>query len=397
MQNGWRRLNVLVTRARRMMRVFASMHGDDINPAASASQGPRLLREFLIYAEQGRLDSTLASQSAAVESPFELDVFHALSERGVALVPQVGVSGYRIDFGVTDTAAPGRFVCGLECDGVAYHAAPTARDRDRLRQQVLEARGWTIYRVWSTDWFKDRPGQIERLLGLIQTARQHAGEVAASQAAAEAEAQARRQQAESAAAEAEVAAKLAAPAAPRANGDYQRPAAPAYRLTPGEGRYSSDLLTAPLSQLQKAVIQVVEVEGPLHVTDLVTRVAGMWSARVGTRIRARVMDALETSAPQVTVQGEFAARPGAAVAVRSRAGTHIPPERVAPEEYRQAILTVLGAGQGLSREQLSNEVRALLGFGRATEPLHQAVQAQVSALLAEGRLGEGSAGLTLRQ
>ena len=118
---------------------------------------------------------------------------------------------------------------------------------------------------------------------------------------------------------------------------------------------------------------------------------------MGTRIRARVMDALEASQPQVSVQGEFVTQPGGVVAVRSRAGTHIPPERVAPEEYRQAILTVLGTGQGFSREQLSNEVRALLGFGRATEPLHQAVEAQLSALLAEGRLGEGSAGLTLRQ
>jgi very-short-patch-repair endonuclease len=395
-QNGWRRLNVLVTRSRRLMRVFASMHGDDINPAATPSQGPRLLREFLIYAERGRLDGTLASQAAATESPFERDVFQALTERGAALVPQVGVSGYRIDFGVEDPAAPGRFVCGLECDGVSYHASPTARDRDRLRQQVLEARGWTIYRVWSTDWFKDRAGQIEGLLGLIETARQRASEVAASQAEAEAQAQERRRQAESAAAEAAVAAKLAAPPN-HGNGDYQRPAAPAYRVTPGEGRYSSDILTAPLSQVQKAVAQVVETEAPLHITDLVARVAGMWGARVGARIRARVLDALAAAQPPVTVQGEFISQPGAAVAVRSRAGTHIPPERVPPEEYRQAILTVLGTGQGFSRADLSNEVRALLGFGRATEPLHQAVEAQVSALLAEGRLGEGSAGLTLRQ
>jgi very-short-patch-repair endonuclease len=378
-----------------MMRVFASIHGDDINPAATPSQGPRLLREFLIYAERGRLDSTLANQAAATESPFERDVFQALTARGAKLVPQVGVSGYRIDFGVLDPTTPGRFICGLECDGVAYHASPTARDRDRLRQQVLEARGWTINRVWSTDWFKDRPGQIDRLLGLIETARQHAGEVAATQAAAEAEAQARRKQAE--AAEAEIAAQLATLPSTRNNGDYQRPAAPAYRMAPGEGRYTSDILTVPLSQVQKAVAQVAEVEAPLHVTDLVTRVAGLWGARSGTRIRARITEAVQASQPEIALQGEFVVRAGAEIPVRSRAGTHIPPERVAPDEYRQAILTVLGTGQGFSRVELSNEVRALLGFGRATEPLHQAVAAQVSQLLAEGRLGEGSSGLTLRQ
>jgi very-short-patch-repair endonuclease len=313
----------------------------------------------------------------------------------------VGVSGYRIDFGVLDPAEPGRFVCGLECDGVAYHASPTARDRDRLRQQVLEARGWTIYRVWSTDWFKDRQGQIERLLGQIETARQHARQVADAQAAAEAEAQVRRKRAETAAAEAERAVRLAAPAPASSNGDYQRPAAPAYRLTPGEGRYSSDILAAPTSQVQKAVLEVVEVEAPLNVADLVTRVAGMWGARTGARIRARVLDALEAcrnaSQPALALQGGFVARPGATAAVRSRAGTHIPPERVAPEEYRQAILLILSGGRGFSRAELSNEVRALLGFGRATEALHQAVEAQVSQLLAEGRLGEGSTGLTLRQ
>ena len=83
--------------------------------------------------------------------------------------------------------------------------------------------------------------------------------------------------------------------------------------------------------------------------------------------------------------------------MRSRAGMRIPAELVAPQEYRQAILTVLGNGHGFARADLSNEVRALLGYGRASEPLHQAVEAQVSQLLAEGMLGEGSAGLTLRQ
>ena len=79
-------------------------------------------------------------------------------------MPQVGVAGYRIDLGVVDADAPGRFVCGIECDGVAYHSSETARDRDRLRQQVLEARGWTLLRVWSTDWFKDRAGQVDRIV-----------------------------------------------------------------------------------------------------------------------------------------------------------------------------------------------------------------------------------------
>ncbi|HYY98486.1 MAG TPA: DUF4011 domain-containing protein, partial [Pyrinomonadaceae bacterium] len=175
-ENGWRRLNVLTTRARRQMRVFSSMKGDEINPVHAASQGPQLLRDFLLYAEHGRLNSTTASAAAQTESPFEREVYTELTRRGVNLQPQVGVAGYRIDLGVLDDVTSGRYLCGIECDGAAYHSSETARDRDRLRQQVLEARGWAIHRLWSTDWFKDRQGQIERLLDLIERDRRRARE-----------------------------------------------------------------------------------------------------------------------------------------------------------------------------------------------------------------------------
>ena len=164
-KNGWRRLNVLTTRARSRMRVFSSMHGDEISPPAGGSDGPRLLREFLIYAERGHLESKLAVTLADADSPLERDVMTELSRRGVNVVPQVGVAGYRIDIGVLDDELSGRFVCGIECDGVAYHSSETARDRDRLRQQVLEGRGWSLLRLWSTDWFKDRGGQTTGRLG----------------------------------------------------------------------------------------------------------------------------------------------------------------------------------------------------------------------------------------
>jgi hypothetical protein len=151
-ENGWRRLNVLTTRARQCMRVFSSMRGDEINLAATASLGPKLLREFLLYAEHGRLESTIADATSKADSDFEIDVMNELIRHNVSVVPQVGVAGYRIDLGVLDDATPGRFLCGIEC-------------------QVLELRGWTIFRVWSTDWFKDRQGQIARLLTLIEATK----------------------------------------------------------------------------------------------------------------------------------------------------------------------------------------------------------------------------------
>jgi very-short-patch-repair endonuclease len=94
---------------------------------------------------------------------FEQSVYDALSARGLNLVAQLGASAYRLDLVAQHPAQPGRFVLAIECDGATYHSAPTARDRDRLRQQHLEALGWTFHRIWSTDWFLRRAEEIERV------------------------------------------------------------------------------------------------------------------------------------------------------------------------------------------------------------------------------------------
>ncbi len=110
-QNGWRRLNVLTTRARQQMRVFSSMRGDEINAAATTSDGAKLLREFLNYAEHGRLESTSTSLAADTESPFERDVLMELTRRNLGCA-QVGVAGYRVDLGHSRRRRPWAVLCG---------------------------------------------------------------------------------------------------------------------------------------------------------------------------------------------------------------------------------------------------------------------------------------------
>lgn len=76
----------------------------------------------------------------------------------------LGCSGYRIDLGVVDPAAPGHYLLGIECDGATYHRAATARDRDKLRQRILEDLGWKLHRVWSTDWWHDANKEMDKLV-----------------------------------------------------------------------------------------------------------------------------------------------------------------------------------------------------------------------------------------
>lgn len=163
---GERRLNVAVTRARYAVRVFSSITADEIDLRRTQARGVGDLKLFLEYAQRG--PSTLASAvsldpEADFDSPFEQQVHDALAQRGWQLDLQVGCSGYRIDLGVVDKRLPGRYLAGIECDGANYHSARSARDRDRLRQSVLEGLGWKLIRIWSTDWWLDPKREIARV------------------------------------------------------------------------------------------------------------------------------------------------------------------------------------------------------------------------------------------
>ncbi|WP_299612488.1 DUF3320 domain-containing protein [uncultured Tateyamaria sp.] len=162
---GQKRLNVAVTRARREMHVFTSIDANDIDVSRTKAEGVRDLRDFLDYAVRGPDALTAADTGSlgGVDSPFEAEVKVALEALGWEVRTQVGVSGYRIDLGIVHPDRAGRYLAGVECDGAAYHSSPTARDRDRMRQAVLEGLGWKIERIWSTEWFSHRRDVLERL------------------------------------------------------------------------------------------------------------------------------------------------------------------------------------------------------------------------------------------
>jgi superfamily I DNA and/or RNA helicase len=162
--HGWRRLNVLLTRSKKRMHVFSSMGADDIVVSPSSSRGVKSLKEFLEYAATGNLTTTNYFTDRDPDSDFEVAVAHALSNHGYECVPQVGVAGYFLDIAVKDPGNPGRFLMAIECDGATYHSAKSTRDRDRLRQTILERLGWRVRRIWSTDWFSNPGGQLAPII-----------------------------------------------------------------------------------------------------------------------------------------------------------------------------------------------------------------------------------------
>lgn len=161
--DGWRRLNVLFTRAKKRMHIFSSMNAADILTTADSKKGLRALRAFLDYCEKGHLHQNIITHKAP-DSDFEIAVMDALAQYGYQCEPQVGVNGFFIDIAVKNPHREGHFLLGIECDGATYHSAKSVRDRDRLRQEILENLGWEMYRIWSTDWFNNPDAALQPIL-----------------------------------------------------------------------------------------------------------------------------------------------------------------------------------------------------------------------------------------
>ena len=166
---GWRRLNVLFTRSKKRMQIFSSMGSEDVIVSSNSKRGVKALRDFLSFCETGILHKIERDTGRPPDSDFEIAVMDALYDEGFECIPQVGVAGFFIDLAVLDPGNPGRYLMGIECDGATYHSAKSVRDRDRLRQTILERLGWNIKRIWSTDWFKNPDGELQPIIRELNT------------------------------------------------------------------------------------------------------------------------------------------------------------------------------------------------------------------------------------
>lgn len=168
---GYRRLNVAITRAKFNIKLVGSILPTDIDTDKTSSEGVKMLRSYIEFAKQGisAIENELSyDNSLNFDSPFEEAVYDFLMSKGYNVITQVGCSGFRIDMAIKDPILSGKFVLGIECDGATYHSSRTARERDRLRQDMLENMGWRIYRIWSTDWIKDPKSEEEKLVNAVE-------------------------------------------------------------------------------------------------------------------------------------------------------------------------------------------------------------------------------------
>ncbi|MBF0524099.1 MAG: hypothetical protein HQK56_03265, partial [Deltaproteobacteria bacterium] len=171
--NGWRRLNVIFTRAKQRVELFSSMRSHDVVPSPDAGKGVHALKAYLAYAETGFLpDNGITPAGTEARSHFQASVMDILHRHGHQAAAQVGAAGFGVDIGVRHPKHQNDFILGIECDGAAYHSAGSIRDRDRLRREILEKKGWRLHHIWTIDWFKNREQEIDRLLAAVDSAVQ---------------------------------------------------------------------------------------------------------------------------------------------------------------------------------------------------------------------------------
>ena len=366
---GERRLNVLFTRARIRCEIFASFDPGDIDLNRTAAAGPRILKRFLDFAKDGRLNDSAPTGEDA-DSPFEEDVANVVRSFGFLADAQVGSAGFRIDLGIRHPNKPGTYILAVECDGAAYHSALWARERDRLRQDVLEHLGWQFHRIWSTDWFYSRSAEIERLRTVLFNARDRA-ELGVRIAGANHD-----RPAPTAPASPEPVSIEALPVVERQMPPYKRTVFPV--------KSAHEPHEAPMSILVGLVQKIVDAEGPIHVEEVARRVAACFAReRAGSRILTVTRTALTRAQSETSgllTDGTFwYTQPQAdAPPVRDRSaetGATIKADSISMLEIKAALKIARDDNAGGDDADLIRTVAKLMGFRRVGPDL----QARIAA------------------
>ncbi len=377
-EGGERRLNVLISRAKEKCVVFSSITADDIDLNRAKSRGVAAFKTFLTYARSGFLDIGIKASDRGFDSEFEIQVAKALTGLGYEVHSQIGVAGFFVDLAIVDPDRPGRFLIGIECDGASYHSSRSARDRDRIRQAVLEDREWIIHRIWSTDWFQRPEEQIRKAVEAIEDAKSEWAKRDLGQPSTQLAQQTTFELERESQPELSLDSSSAIPSIPYQEADFPI-------------RTDQDIHEISTDQLALVVERVVTVEGPIHTSEIARRVAGLWGLqRTGSRISKCIEEAINHLANlgKLSKDGEFVVLPKADIPIRSREGVQSSslrkPELLPPAEVEKAIIAVVMVHHGIAPRDLVKEASLLFGFKSTSAKLRSSIQKIIENLVSQG-------------
>ena len=374
-EGGERRLNVLITRARLGMEVFCNFTADDLETKSTTPFGMKALKSFLKYAETGSLEKNHET-GKETDSPFEDEVISAIvNELGYEVEPQVGSAGFFIDIAVKDPVKPGKYILAVECDGASYHSSASARDRDRLRQNILESMGWKFHRIWSTDWFRSRDNQIELLKIAIEKAVQSSNTPIEKQTP--------------------IATKGKNDAIPRNDVKSVESKSKKYKVLnqiPDLNR-SGGILEMSTKKIAEHIDAIISYEGAIHIKDVAKRITDAYG--VG-RVGKNIFDCIYSGANYGHKKQWFYFKENILykdkskkVEIRERSDLssnlkHI--EHIPKEELQQAIINTIEMAFSIKEQEVISDALSLIGFNRATEKASDVIKKEIKNLLTSKKI-----------
>ena len=388
-QGGERRLNVLISRARECCVVFSNFRASDLSLDGNTPFGLRSLKVFLDYAENRNLCSIEAT-GADTDSPFEDSVYNFLRTHNYEVRKQVGCAGFRVDLAIVDSEHPGCYLLGIECDGAKYHSSPVARDRDRLRQQVLEDKGWRLCRVWSTDWYRNRTETKKALLEKVECAKRERGSVSNLN---------RKDFSQSSTPIPQKNMQKDEPQYFSVAEDALDKMVSNYKICSSLGiSIYGELHQYPTLYLANAVIRVVNIEGPVHVEEVIRRVRTLWGVkRAGQRIKDAISKAtsLAVRNGQIKQCGDFLwSTTNQPLLVRRRCEDPPPKiELICDEEITEAVKLVLKNQFATMLDDLVIKSSRILGIHVTHEATSDRIKTIIQTLLKKDELQQISNGM----
>jgi very-short-patch-repair endonuclease len=340
----------------------------------------RHLAGYLDFAERGMeaLALDLGPSGRGTDSPFEDSVIDVIRSWGYLVEPQVGAAGYRIDIGVRHPAQHGVFALGVECDGVMYHSSPAARDRDRLRDQVLRGLGWNLHRIWGTAWYRNRKQEEQRLLAAINAAivAPIRGRLSAVNDLIE------RPVVETA--------EVDRDAVPEWTSPYQMAS-----VTPLP-RWVNPSDPASRFDMTTGIEEIATVEGPVHIDVVLQRLREAWNiGRIGSNIRTNINSAIKLA--HVVRDDDFIDVPG-----RTVASVRVPAhdfqrkvEQVADSELDMAITSLVRSGGTVNQDDVMTATARIYGWNRRGPEITARLTGVIKRLLANGTLTGNAAALSV--
>ncbi|MCX5847742.1 MAG: DUF3320 domain-containing protein [Deltaproteobacteria bacterium] len=381
---GWRRLNVLITRAKWMCILVSSLRAQDLSGVNPNNRGALSLRSFLEFMERsGELPSETPVKTIAETNEFEEAVRAALVDRGLKVDMQVGASSYRIDLAVRDHRDERRYILGVECDGVTYHSSRTARDRDLLRQLVLQRMGWRIHRVWSTEWFHDRERAVAGILRSIEQAQQAPVERPVYVPPPDPDPITMVPPQRSGKAKSE-----------REDTRLHKPGVPYVLFNPSQTLSRDALLKESCcDELSNTIIDLVNIEGPIHHDFLVKRLKEIHCvAKAGSNVQSNIKQALRSAEKNHAIihnaKPSFYYSPDGQIKSFRLPTEKVrrPIEYIAPSELSLAVLYFVEDQFGVVEEYLPMAIARLFGIERLGGESADIIRDVIKELVSKGSL-----------